>query len=270
MAGVSTPQRPASGKPTHRALGVDWDSGYIRRMTKMTVTVSAMSVFILVLTTQYPSSGQPKAPKTNPKLLLTECAQDGFEVWVPYSAKREKVAQVDDLELDAGFPSSTEGPTFWFVRGKQEIFQASVDEMYSAAVWIAIEHRLGLSTTTNQARIAITYWGEGGPIGGALVRVFLVDGNGVKEVSRSIGAAVANFKTRHYCEARGNTVSALKWIRGNLLLLTQVYPTGDCGPDLGHMEGYLVSVPEGKILEHMKVNQLKHHPGVCLENDAQN
>jgi hypothetical protein len=89
----------------------------------------------------------------------------------------------------------------------------------------------------------------------------------VKDVSNSIDGVVSEFKTRHYCKTRGNNVSALKWVRGNLLILTEVYPTGDCGLELGHLEGYLVSVPEGKILEHMTLNQLKHYPGVCVQKD---
>jgi hypothetical protein len=95
----------------------------------------------------------------------------------------------------------------------------------------------------------------------------MIDGNDVKNVSKSIDAAVADFKARHYCGAQGNTAAALKWIHGDLLLLTQVYPTGDCAPDAGHMEGYLVSVPEGKIVKHMTRSQLKRYPGVCLAND---
>ena len=32
------------------------------------------------------------------------------------------------------------------------------------------------------------------------------------------------------------------------------------------MEEYLVSVPDGKIVKHMTLSQLKRYPGVCLEN----
>lgn len=233
---------------------------------KMLSSVSTLSVFLLILITQGQLSDRGKAPKINPQLLITECAEDGFEVWIPYSATRKKIAEVANVDLEAGFSAQDEGAHLWFVRGKKEIFEASLNDLYSGSVWIAVDHGRALDGTHDQAHIALTY-SDGGEIGGFHVRVFLIDGDGVRDASKSIDGAVADFKGRHYCKTRGNNVSALKWIRGNLLLLTEVYPTGDCGPDFGHLEGYLVSVPGGKILEHMTLNQLKHYPGVCLEND---
>ena len=52
-----------------------------------------------------------------------------------------------------------------------------------------------------------------------------------------------------------------------LVLMTDVYPTGDCGLDLGHTEGYVVAVPDGKIKRHLTLNQLKNFPGILQEND---
>jgi len=102
------------------------------------------------------------------------------------------------------------------------------------------------------------------------VRVFLIDSTGIHDVSKSVDGAIADFKSRHFCKSRGlNNVTALKWIGGSLLLYTEVYPTSDCGPDLGHLEGYLVQVPEGMIVRHLTLNELKHYPGVCLQNDEQ-
>jgi hypothetical protein len=43
-------------------------------------------------------------------------------------------------------------------------------------------------------------------------------------------------------------------------------PTSDCGPDLGHQEGYQVSIPDGKIERHVTIGQLEDFPGICLEN----
>jgi hypothetical protein len=70
-------------------------------------------------------------------------------------------------------------------------------------------------------------------------------------------------------ERNGNNVTALKWLPDSkhLILMTDVYPTSDCGPDLGHTEGYVVAFPEGKIVRHLTLNQLKSFPGICLEND---
>ena len=114
---------------------------------------------------------------------------------------------------------------------------------------------------------AINY-SDGGAIGGFHVRVFAIRGDTVRDVSSAIQAAVADFKSRHYCKTRGNNVMALKWKDSDhLLLWTQVYPTGDCGPDLGHEEGYVVAIPDGKVEAHLTRNQLANYPVVCLQND---
>jgi hypothetical protein len=234
---------------------------------KRTSTVSALTVLFFVLGTQHPSI-RASVPKTTPNLVITECAGDGTQAWIPYSGPRQTIAHAADVDLDAAFRADTSA-TFWFVRDKKEIFSFSVDDIDSGSVWIAVDNDPSLFSTPNRARIAITY-SDGGAIGGFHVRVFLIDGAGIADASRSIDAAVADFKSRHYCETRGNNVTALKWIRGDLLLMTEVYPTGDCGRDLGHTEGYLVSIPRGKILEHMTLHQLVHFPGVCFENEEEN
>ena len=212
---------------------------------------------------------QTNPAKSNPQLLITRCVGDGIEIQLPDYPAREKVARVADVDLEAAFSKEDEGAIFWFVRMKKEIFRFTAKDLFSSSAWIAVDHDRALDRTHDQAHIALTY-SDGGAIGGFHVRVFLIDGNGVTDASKSIDAAVAEFKSRHYCKTRGNNVNALKWLLGNLLILTEVYPTGDCGSDLGHLEGYLVTVPEGKILEHMTLNQLKHYPGVCLQNDDEN
>jgi len=105
-------------------------------------------------------------------------------------------------------------------------------------------------------------------VGGSLVRVFLIDGNGVTGVSRPIDDAAPDFNAQHYCEARGNTVTSPKWFRGKHLFLTQVRPRGDCGPAAGRKGRYQTSVPERGFLEHITLNQWKHSPGDCLENNG--
>ena len=235
----------------------------------MPASLSVLFVLLCTFTTQELSSGQGKASNRNPSLLITRCVNDGFEVEIPDYPAREKIARVADVDLEASFPTEEDGATFWFVRGGKEIFKFSAKDLFSSSVWIAVDHDRRLDGTHDQAHIALTY-SDGGAIGGFHVRVFLIDGNGVKDVSKSIDGAVADFKSRHYCKVRGNNVTALKWIGGGLLLLTEVYPTGDCGPDTGHLEGYLVGVPEGEILAHLTLNQLTHCPGICLENDDDN
>jgi hypothetical protein len=236
---------------------------------RMLLGVSLITTLLCLSATQRALPDQAKSAKSHLQLLITRCVDDGIDIQVPDYPAREKVARVADVDLEAAFPTENEGATFWFVRGKKEIFRFTVKDLVSSSVWIAVDHDRALDGTHDQAHIALTY-SDGGAIGGFHVRVFFIDGSGVTDASESIDGAVAEFRSRHYCRTRGNNVNALKWIRGNLLILTEVYPTGDCGSDLGHLEGYLVSVPQGKILEHMTLNQLKHYPGVCLQNDDEN
>ncbi|MGC2528130.1 MAG: hypothetical protein WA639_10310 [Candidatus Acidiferrum sp.] len=233
---------------------------------KLTAILWAFSLFLCSFSIQQPPSMRATPSKPNPRLLLTMCGGDGIEAVIPEFPARDKIARIADVDLEAGFPTEEDGATFRFLRGKKEILRFVAKDLSAQSVWIAVDNGLGLGRTTGEAHIAITY-SDGGAIGRFHVRVFLIDGHGVRDVSNSIDGAVADFKSRHYCKTRGNNVTALKWIRGGLLLTTEVYPTGDCGSDLGHLEGYLVSVPEGKILEHLTLHELKHYPGVCLMND---
>jgi hypothetical protein len=233
---------------------------------RVTSAVSLVSILLLLSTAQQVLSNQAKSAKSTPEVLIAKCLDDGIEILLPEYPVREKVARVADVDLEAAFPTENQGATFWFVRAQKEIFKFSAKDLDSRSVWMAVDHDGTPDSTGDQAHIALTY-SDGGAIGEFHVRVFLIDANGVRDVSKCIDGAVADFKARHYCKTRGNNVSALKWSRGSLLILTEVYPTGDCGSDFGHLEGYLVSVPQGKIMEHMTMNQLKHYPGVCLQND---
>jgi hypothetical protein len=236
---------------------------------RMLLGLALITLLLFLSTAKRVLPSQATAPKSNPEVLIANCSDDGIEIRLPDYPAREKIARVADVDLEAAFPTENDGATFWFVRRQKEIFRFTAKDLNSVSTWMAIDHDDALNNTPDQAHIALTY-SDGGAIGGFHVRVFLIDGNGVRDVSKSIEVAVADFKARHYCKTRGNNVSALKWIRGSLLILTEVYPTSDCGPDLGHLEGYLVSVPQGKILEHMTWNQLKHYPGVCFQNDDEN
>lgn len=206
---------------------------------------------------------QPSAQTAKPQLLITECAYDGVSAFIPYSGERIAITRIGDVELQAGFtPGNGGGATFWLLRETRMIFSFTVDDLDSGSIWVAVEPP---SQGNAVSGFALTY-SDGGAEGGWHVRVFRIDGDAITDVSKSIEPAVADFKSRHYCKTRGNNVYALKWIKGDLLLMTEVFPTSDCGLDMGHTEGYLVSVPDGTIREHLTLNQLRQYPGVCLQN----
>lgn len=229
-----------------------------------------LMVFALFCTVARSESFVQQAPvKTHPKLMIAECAEDGFYAFIPDEGPRTRIARVGDIDLEAAFiPPNGDGATFWFVRQGKTIFSFAAKDVVASGVWIAVDD-VNPTLGYGYDYFALTY-SDGGAIGGFHVRVFHVDGDIVTDVSKSIDKAVADFKGRHYCKERGNNVTALKWIKGDLLLMAEVYPTGDCGPDLGHIEAYRVGVPDGKIREHLTLNQLRRYPGICLENDDEN
>lgn len=233
---------------------------------KTILSLSLLSILLCPRAFRDVSPGQMKPTLPNPRLLIAKCVEDGFNAQITEDPVRERIARFADVELDAAFPPGDASATFWFVRANKELFRFTAKDLVSSSVWIAVDHSRALDRTHDEAHVALTY-SDGGAIGAFHVRVFLIDGGSVTDASGSINQAVADFKSRHYCKARGNNVTALKWIAGSLLLLTEVYPTGDCGADLGHLEGYRISVPGGEILEHLTLSELQRYPGVCLQND---
>jgi hypothetical protein len=190
-----------------------------------------------------------------PRRLVTYCYQDALQFWLGDGAIEARVPGADGItvRLDAA-----QGQ-FSVRRGTRTLFTFVVEDLSSNALMLWSPDRHGFALTYSDA----------GAIGKFHVRVFLIRGDAVTEAPRVIQPAVDSFKARHYCESRGNNISAIKWVQDSkhLLLLTAVYPTGDCGPDSGHAEGYLVAIPDGKIERHLTLDQLRTFPGVCLEND---
>jgi hypothetical protein len=228
----------------------------------------AILLALLLLCSARPGQSTTPHEKTTPadgrpRLVIGFCAGDGSYAFVPEVPAKERIAQIGALELRAAYGPGEHGATFWFAQEGKVIFSFKAKDLSAPGVWIALDK------IPDPDRVAITY-SDGGAIGNFHVRIFQINRGAVIDISKTVDAAVADFRSRHYCKERGNNVTALKWIKGDLLLMTEVYPTGDCGPDLGHIEAYRLSVPDGKILEHLTLEQLTNYPGVCVQNDDEN
>ncbi len=107
-------------------------------------------------------------------------------------------------------------------------------------------------------------WSDGGVIGGYNVRVFRVSNESVTEVPTT-QTAERDFTAKHKCEARGVNVFAIKWEGGSnaLLIATQVYPTGDCGKEMGYTEGYLVATDTGVIRDRLPQPEIETEMKQC-------
>jgi hypothetical protein len=110
---------------------------------------------------------------------------------------------------------------------------------------------------SDDAKSFAVTWSDGGAIGNFHVRVFHIDGDSVTELPATQKVFDA-FKVRHWCETRGDNIQAHSWLPNSreLVLVLSVYPTGDCGKDLGHMEAYVVDAANGAIRQHWGLKQL--------------
>jgi len=85
--------------------------------------------------------------------------------------------------------------------------------------------------------------------GGYHVHLYRVFENEVTE-NKLPELVAADFKAKHWCEARGNNLFFLNWTpdSSRAFLVAEVFPTGDCGKETGLYRGYLVNVSDAKIL----------------------
>jgi len=169
--------------------------------------------------------------------------------WVPWDTHKtfkhgEFTYTVDNLKEDDG------GGDFVLRRGDRELIRTSLKDLSASisVVW-----------SPNSHAFAVT-WSDGGAIGNFYMRAFQIRGDSVAEMPAT-QQAFQNFKARHWCIPRGDNVQAYRWSADsrNLVLVLSVYPTGDCGKDLGHTEGYVVEASTGKIEQNWNVRQLNRY-----------
>lgn len=107
-------------------------------------------------------------------------------------------------------------------------------------------------------------WSDGGAIGGYHVRAFLVSDDEAIESPGPKNVAT-EFAQHHYCETRGNNLYAISWEDGSnqLLLKAGVYPTSDCGRQMGFALGYRVSTASGEVTNRYTEKQVDNIAGNC-------
>jgi hypothetical protein len=139
------------------------------------------------------------------------------------------------------------GADFVLRRAKKTLLRTSLKDLSASVsvVW-----------SDNHQNFAIT-WSDGGAIGGFHVRAFHVEGDTVTE-SPAWQKAWNAFKVRHWCRTRGDNIQAFAWLPDsrNLILVLSVYPTSDCGAELGHTEAYVVDASTGDIQENWAERKL--------------
>ena len=151
------------------------------------------------------------------------------------------------------FGFDTDKGSLVVLRGSQKLASISVNPSAITMTW-SRDHRA----------FALT-WTDGGSIGNFHVKTFHLQ-NGTFRQTAGADRAFRHFQKRHDCPTRGDNVQAYRFEDGgkNLMLILSVYPTGDCGLELGHTEGYLVRVVDGAILKCLGLHELntymREHP----------
>jgi hypothetical protein len=174
--------------------------------------------------------------------------------WVPWLTHR--TFKQGDLTYTVEVKSNEEnGEDFVLRRANKELLRTPLKDLSASTsvVW-----------SDDKKSFAVT-WSDGGAAGGFHVRAFHIEGNSVAEWPAT-QQAFDLFKTRHYCETRGDNIEAYQWLPNftDLVLILSVYPTSDCGKEMGHTEAYVVDAATGNIRQHWDLKKLngymRSHP----------
>ena len=167
--------------------------------------------------------------------------------WVPWDTHKtfkhgEFVYTVDN------FKENDEGGDFVLRRGDRELLRTPLKDLSASVsvVW-----------SPDSRSFAVT-WSNGGASGWFDVRVFQIRGDMVFELP-AVDVAFENFKARHWCPARGDNRQAYRWTSDSqeLILVLSVYPTSDCGKQMGHAEGFVVNASTGRIKQNWNLHRLE-------------
>lgn len=124
-------------------------------------------------------------------------------------------------------------------RGRQEIGMVPLPEV-SADIEVA--------WSPDSEKFWVTY-SEGGAEGLFVAHVYELQEKKISELSKPVAVAFADFRQRYYCKERGNNTYIEGWTLDSkqLLIINEVYPTGDCGESFGRLGAYLVDL-QGQII----------------------
>jgi hypothetical protein len=195
-----------------------------------------------------PALSQLPAPTALSDADFARCGRHTC-TWVPWSKPR--TFQRGAYSYTVEVPDENQNLGFFVLRQAQkELLRTPLKDLSASTsvVW-----------SDDDRHFAIT-WSNGGAIGGFEVRVFQIDGASVTELP-AISKAFEAFKARHWCEERGDNIQAYRWAADSkgLILVLSVYPTSDCGKEMGHTEAYVVDAATGNIREHWSIKQLNQY-----------
>jgi len=111
-----------------------------------------------------------------------------------------------------------------------------------------VSSNIEIGWSPDSSQFFISY-SDGGAVGGFHVHLYSLGGTTIQE-SHTPEVVAGRFKQLHWCQSRGNNLSFLDWTADSKVgfFVAEVYPTGECGKELGLYQGYAVRLQDGKIL----------------------
>lgn len=106
---------------------------------------------------------------------------------------------------------------------------------------------------------------DGGAVGTWFVSVYVIEKGRVRYLNVT-QEVIMQFKKYYKCdEPEEPNVGAIRWLKGskNLLLVAEVPPHSTC-PEMGRVRGYIVEIPNGKILQEFDEKELRAQWGSHL------
>jgi hypothetical protein len=133
----------------------------------------------------------------------------------------------------------TEDGKFRVVSGSAVVAEFGLPEILSSI-------EIGWSPDSKQFFVS---YSDGGATGGYHVHMYRLNGSTLTE-SKVPTLVAERFKAKHWCESRGNNLFFLAWTSNSKIafLVPEVYPTSDCGEELGLYRGYAVDTTSATVL----------------------
>jgi hypothetical protein len=93
-------------------------------------------------------------------------------------------------------------------------------------------------------------YSDSGSIGGFHAHLFSIQQEEKIAENRMTQIAFDDFKQQHYCPTRGNNLFFLAWTNDSrrVFLVSEVFPTSDCGKEMSRFGGYLMDVDSARII----------------------
>jgi hypothetical protein len=137
---------------------------------------------------------------------------------------------------------------------KVKVVQLTKDYKFRVAVAVKevsnfelpdISSNVEVGWSPDSSQFFISY-SDGGAVGGYHARLYRVTDTDVN-MGRVPALVAERFRGKHRCKSRGSNLFFLDWTPDSKIgfFVAEVYPTGDCGKELGAFRGYAVNLEDG-------------------------